>query len=116
MYFTESEKERYYVEKGYLLVCEGGDYGRSAVWNYDYGIYIQNHIHRLIPIIELEIYFFYYIFYFYKITNNIPGKGIGIKSISTKEMSKIIIPLPPIDEQKRIVIKIKSLLECCALL
>ena len=35
MPFTDKELERCTVQKGDLLVCEGGDCGRSAVWKYD---------------------------------------------------------------------------------
>ena len=44
MRFLESEFEKYIAKKGDLLVCEGGDIGRAAIWNYDYNICIQNHI------------------------------------------------------------------------
>ena len=47
MYFKDSELEKCTVIKGDLLVCEGGDIGRASIWNYDYDICIQNHIHRL---------------------------------------------------------------------
>ena len=47
MPFTDDELDKCTVKKGDLLVCEGGDIGRSAIWNYDYDIRIQNHIHRL---------------------------------------------------------------------
>ena len=38
MSFKESELDKCTVTKGDLLVCEGGDIGRSAIWNYDYDI------------------------------------------------------------------------------
>ena len=47
MRFNDDEIQKCTVTKGDLLVCEGGDVGRSAIWNYDYDIKIQNHIHRL---------------------------------------------------------------------
>jgi type I restriction enzyme S subunit len=47
MYFTDSEIEKCTVQKGDLLVCEGGDFGRSAIWPYETKICIQNHIHKL---------------------------------------------------------------------
>lgn len=49
MPFTEKELERCTVRKGDLLVCEGGDCGRSAIWTYDEEVCIQNHVHRLRP-------------------------------------------------------------------
>ena len=45
MPFKENEINKYVVTKGDLLVCEGGDVGRSAIWNFDYDICIQNHLH-----------------------------------------------------------------------
>ena len=62
MPFKESELDKCTVTKGDLLVCEGGDIGRSAIWNYDYDICIQNHIHRLRPKINLCVPFYYYTF------------------------------------------------------
>ena len=41
MPFTESEVEKCTVKKGDLLVCEGGDIGRSAIWSFDEEIRIQ---------------------------------------------------------------------------
>ena len=40
MPFTEGEIEKCTITKGDLLVREGGDIGRAAVWNYDYPMYI----------------------------------------------------------------------------
>jgi type I restriction enzyme S subunit len=47
MFFKESEIDKCTATKEDLLVCEGGDIGRTAIWNYDYDIRIQNHIHKL---------------------------------------------------------------------
>ena len=44
MPFTEEEFEKCSIKQGDLLVCEGGDIGRSAIWNYDIPMCIQNHI------------------------------------------------------------------------
>ena len=41
MPFRDNELEKCTVQKGDLLVCEGGDVGRSAIWNFDYNICIQ---------------------------------------------------------------------------
>lgn len=35
MYFTDAENEKYTATKGDLLVCEGGDIGRAAIWKYE---------------------------------------------------------------------------------
>ena len=110
MFFTDDEVEKYTVKKGDLLVCEGGDVGRSAVWNYDEEMRIQNHIHKLRPYVNVNAQFFSYVFYLYKALGLIGGKGIGIKGLSTNAIHIIKIPLPPLEEQKRIVAKIEELL------
>ena len=109
MPFKESELDKCTVTKGDLLVCEGGDIGRSAIWNYDYDICIQNHIHRLRPKIDLCVPFYYYTLAYLKENNLIGGKGIGLLGLSSNALHKIEMPLPPLTEQRRIVQKIEEL-------
>ena len=66
MYFSASEIEKCTATKGDLLVCEGGDIGRAAIWPYDTDIRIQNHIHRLRSYSEICTEYYYYIFFLYK--------------------------------------------------
>jgi len=113
MLFTDDEVEKCTVQKGDLLVLEGGDCGRAAIWNYDYQMRIQNHIHRLRPYIEVCIEYFYHIFYLYKNTGMINGKGIAIQGLSANALHSLIVPLPPLAEQKRIVEKLNQLLPLC---
>ena len=113
MPFTESEVEKCTVVKGDLLVCEGGDIGRAAIWNYDIPMRIQNHIHRLRPYFPICIRFFYYVFYLYKHSGLIGGKGIGIQGLSSNAIHQLLIPLPPLSEQERIVDMIKRILPYC---
>ena len=109
MPYKESELDKCTVTKGDLLVCEGGDIGRAAIWNYDFDICIQNHIHRLRPKGELCVAFYYYILLYLKENNLIGGKGIGLLGLSSNALHKIDVPLPPIEEQYRIVLKIEEL-------
>ena len=109
MPFTDEELDKCTVRKGDLLVCEGGDIGRSAIWNYDYHIRIQNHIHRLRAYIPVCTMFFYYTLYLYKHIGLIGGKGIGIQGLSSNALHKLLLPLPPINEQQRVVDSINNL-------
>ncbi|MBQ6167556.1 MAG: restriction endonuclease subunit S [Muribaculaceae bacterium] len=111
MFFTSEELEKCTVTKGDLLVCEGGDIGRAAIWNYDYEIRIQNHIHKLRPYVPVCTKYFYYVFYLYKHTGLIGGKGIGIQGLSSSALHKLIIPIPPIEEQTRIVKRVDQLFQ-----
>lgn len=103
MYFSENEIEKCSIRNGDLLVCEGGDIGRAAIWSFDYEICIQNHIHRLRPFIKIDVRFYLYILMYYKAIGMIGGRGIGIQGLSSKALHDIIIPVPPRDEQARIV-------------
>ena len=111
MRFTDEEIEKCTATFGDLLVCEGGDIGRAAIWNYSYDIRIQNHIHKLRAYKQLCTKFFFWVFYFYKATGRIGGKGIGIQGLSSKALDNILIPLPPLKEQQRIVAQIEKLFE-----
>ena len=109
MYFTDEEIEKCTATKGDLLVCEGGDIGRAAIWPFDYEIRIQNHIHRLRAYAPICTEYYYYLFYLYKHVGWIGGKGIGIQGLSSNALHDLLFPLPPLAEQERIVAKIKTI-------
>ena len=110
MLFTDEELEKCTARKGDLLVCEGGDIGRACIWNEDFDIRIQNHIHKLRPYSKVDVKYFYYIFYLYKSLGMIGGKGIGIQGLSSGALHKLIFPLPNYNEQQRIVAKLEIIL------
>ena len=99
MPFTESEIERCIVRKGDLLICEGGDVGRAAIWDYDHNIMIQNHIHRLRGKVDICTRYFFYLFMHYKLHNLIGGKGVAIQGLSSRDLHNLIIPVPSLKEQ-----------------
>ena len=103
MFFNENEIEKYTVFKDDLLVCEGGDIGRAAIWNYDEPIRIQNHIHKLRPFIKINVKFYYYIFNLYKQKGLINGNGIGLQGLSSNNLHSLVVPIMPLKEQDEIV-------------
>lgn len=110
MYFSDTEVEKCTAKKGDLLVCNGGDVGRAAVWNYDYDICLQNHVTRLRKICDnLNPFYYYYFFKFVKQNNLIEGNGVGIESLSAKEILNIEVPFPSQNEQNQIVKKLDSI-------
>ena len=110
MPFTDSEVDKCTVQQGDLLVCEGGDIGRAAIWESNEPMRIQNHIHRLRAYVPVCTRFFYYLFYLYKGAGWIGGKGIAIQGLSSNAIHNLLFPLPPLHEQERIVSAIDTAL------
>ena len=110
MPFTDSEVDKCTVQQGDLLVCEGGDIGRAAIWGSPEPMRIQNHIHRLRAYVPVCTRFFYYLFYLYKGAGWIGGKGIAIQGLSSNAIHNLLFPLPPLHEQERIVSAIDTVL------
>ena len=109
MNFTEEEIKTCSATKGDLLVCEGGaGYGRSAIWNYDYDICLQNHVHRLRPLVDGTCEYVYYFMYLQKESNNLTSVGTAMPGLSANRLKSLLIPLPPIAEQNRITDKLKD--------
>lgn len=110
MLFKDSEIDKCTVKKGDLLICEGGDIGRSAIWSEDYDIRIQNHIHRLRPYVnEICVRFYYFVMMYYKNNGLISGRGIGLQGLSSKGLHSILVPLPDVETQYLIAEKIDEL-------
>lgn len=58
----------------------------------------------------MNIYYFYYLFYLYKNTGRLRGRGVAIQGLSNEAIHKVVLPLAPLEEQHRIVAKIEELL------
>ena len=109
--FEDSELSKYQLNNGDLLICEGGDVGRSAVWDRDEEMYYQNALHRVRFYGNIEPRFFQLLMESYKgakILDNY-SKGMTIKHLVQNSLDSIYFLLPPLAEQRRIVEKIKQL-------
>lgn len=104
--FEPSELERYSVRKGDLLICEGGDIGRAAIWNNEYPMLYQNALHRVRFNGEVHPKFCLSYLRHLKdcgVLDSRYGKGVTIKHLVKSSLLSIPIPIPPLPEQKRIV-------------
>ncbi len=98
-----------------LLICEGGEAGRAAVWNHDYPICFQNHIHRARFWQGINPYYAYRLLEKMSYSGEINNyrKGVAISNMSGKALGSIPFPLPPLAEQHRIVAKVDELMALC---
>lgn len=110
MPFDNDEREKFALRHGDVLVCEGGEPGRAAVWHgSDEEVKFQKAIHRvrLIAGIEPE-----WLVYHLKADAS-SGKlaqyfsGTTIKHFTGVTLSRYELSIPPIGEQRRIVSKLR---------
>jgi len=118
MKFEPHEEERHSLEPGDLVVCEGGEPGRCAIWIGSPGMKIQKALHRIRPKKTLNNYYLYYWFksaakaellepYF---------TGTTIKHLTGKAIAALEVPLPPVASQMAMVDVLKVLDDRIALL
>ena len=111
MNFTEDEIKSCSATKGDLLVCEGGaGYGRSAIWDKDYDVCLQNHVHRLRPFVDGVCEYVYYFIYLQKESNQLISVGTAMPGLSANRLKGLLLPIPPLAEQKRIVTKLDEVM------
>lgn len=105
MKFEDGEDERYGIRDGDLIVCEGGEPGRCAVWREQVpDMKIQKALHRIRPKDGLNNY---YLFYWFMLAGRAGWlepffTGTTIKHLTGKAVNALKVPLPPIEEQRAI--------------
>lgn len=111
MRFEPHEEERYGLAPGDLVVCEGGEPGRCAIWTGSKGMKIQKALHRIRPKSTLNNHYLYYWFrYAEKLGLLEPYfTGTTIKHLTGKAVTSLKVPLPPIEVQVRMVELLRSL-------
>jgi type I restriction enzyme S subunit len=115
MLINGDELERCTARKNDLLICEGGEAGRAAVWPHDYEICFQNHVHRARFFGGIDPHYAYRFFEKLNASGEIDQyrKGVGISNMSGKALASIPFPLSPLAEQHRIVAKVDELMALC---
>ena len=107
MDISPAEVERYTIKDGDLLVCEGGDIGRAAIWRGASNVIgYQKALHRLRAVSAQEdsVEFYYYVQFAAK-NNGIFGEDDTKSTIShlpAEKFREYRFAFPPIEEQREI--------------
>jgi len=106
MRFEENEHERYGIKYGDLIVCEGGEPGRCAIWKEQLpNMMIQKALHRVRVHDCLDYQYLYYWFLLAGKTGTLEQYFSGtttIKHLPAQKLKQVQIDLPPLNVQKRI--------------
>jgi type I restriction enzyme S subunit len=105
MRFEAHELERYRLRNGDIVMCEGGEPGRCAIWRGDAPeMMIQKALHRIRPGEELDYRFLFYVFLWMGRSGKFTGlfTGSTIKHLPGQNLAKIQIAYPSRLEQERI--------------
>lgn len=106
MELGEDERDRFAVQRGDLLVCEGGEIGRAAIWRggSEYLAY-QKAVHRIRSSSALHLPYLRYLFELYSVDGTLGrfSTGSTIAHLPQQKLRELPVPLPPLQEQSRIV-------------
>lgn len=112
MKFEDTEHERYSLKKGDLVVCEGGEPGRCAIWEDEIpNMKIQKALHRIrtLPGLVAE-YLYYWFLWSGKIGSLEPYfTGTTIKHLTGRSLADLTITLPPVKYQEKCALVLNSL-------
>ena len=109
--FTPADEEKFKLQRGDLLVCEGGEVGRCAVWQQPREqIYFQNALHRIRPHSGISTRWLEYILRWYAESDRLSAhtSGVTISHLVQRALRQLEIPVAPSPEQHRVVTAIEE--------
>ena len=115
MRIEADEVEKFSILAGDLVVCEGGEPGRCAVWNSQTDILYQKALHRVRFKNNENPKFYMYYLGFAAQTGVLSEffTGSGIKHLTGQSLEKVPVPVLQKDKQDKIVAKIELHLSLC---
>jgi type I restriction enzyme S subunit len=117
MEFSAAEAERFLLRPGDVLICEGGEVGRAAVWKGELDVcYYQKALHRVRPRGELLPEFLMYYLRRLADTNGFARyvTGSTIDHLPQEDLRVIPVPAPSTQVQASIVDLIEQLMSLAA--
>lgn len=117
MRFEEREYERYGLRLGDIVMCEGGEPGRCAIWMDEVpSMMIQKALHRIRPKEGIDSHYLYYALAHGAHSGAFDEymTGSGIKHLPGNQVEKLEVLIPPLVEQRRIAEVLRSVDEAIA--
>jgi type I restriction enzyme S subunit len=105
MRFAHNEMDRYGLKYGDIVMCEGGEPGRCAIWKEPVqGMMIQKALHRIRPHDCLDHRFLFYSFLHKGRLGSFAPlfTGATIKHLPREKLAKVEVAFPRLDVQGRI--------------
>ena len=105
MRFEEHESDKYGLKYGDIVMCEGGEPGRSALWKEQRpGMMIQKALHRIRPANGMSNEFLYYSLFYQGRAGLLAPlfTGATIRHLPREQLAKVEVDVPPIATQHRI--------------
>jgi type I restriction enzyme S subunit len=107
MDFSPTEREKFSLKSGDLLVCEGGDVGRTAIWDCPVeNCYYQKAIHRLRPKgNQVKPRFMLRFMWYAKNTGHFENytSQTSIAHLTQEKLASVPMAAPSVDEQDRLI-------------
>jgi type I restriction enzyme, S subunit len=105
MYFSDREKEKFSLLNGDLILCEGGEVGRCAIWHGQVSpCYYQKALHRLRSKGKIIPSYFQFVMQSIAGTKSLDDftSRTSIAHLTQEKLIELPVRLPPLSEQKKI--------------
>lgn len=106
MDFSDAEALKFELRPGDLLVCEGGEVGRCARWPRPAGeMHFQKALHRVRPRVGVDGRWLEFFLRWAAETGRFEDHSSGstIAHLPQRDLRRLVVPIAPLEEQKRIV-------------